>query len=53
VATTTVDRLLDYVLHTPEDPGRSAACVHQRNELINRNLRFLARTKGKAWRGIR
>jgi 4-O-beta-D-mannosyl-D-glucose phosphorylase len=53
VATTTVDRLLDYVLHTPEDPLRSAACVHQRNELINRNLRFLARTKGKAWRGIR
>jgi 4-O-beta-D-mannosyl-D-glucose phosphorylase len=53
VATTTVDRLLDYVLHTPEDPLRSAACVHQRNELINRNLRFLARSKGKAWRGIR
>jgi 4-O-beta-D-mannosyl-D-glucose phosphorylase len=53
VATTTVDRLLDYVLHTPEDPLRSAACVHRRMELINRNLRFLARSKGKAWRGIR
>jgi 4-O-beta-D-mannosyl-D-glucose phosphorylase len=53
VATSTVDRLLDYVLHTPEDPLRSAACVHQRMELINRNLRYLARAKGKAYRGIR
>ncbi len=53
VATTTVDRLLDYVLHTPEDPLRSAACVRQRMELINRNLRYLARAKGKAYRGIR
>jgi 4-O-beta-D-mannosyl-D-glucose phosphorylase len=53
VATSTVDRLLDYVLNTPEDPLRSAACVHQRMELINRNLRYLARAKGKAYRGIR
>ncbi|MDE6713639.1 MAG: glycosidase, partial [Lachnospiraceae bacterium] len=27
VATTTVDRLLDYVFHTPEDPLRSVECV--------------------------
>jgi 4-O-beta-D-mannosyl-D-glucose phosphorylase len=53
VATTTVDRLVDYVLHTPEDPLRSAACVKQRMELIGRNLRYLSRTKGKAWRGLR
>jgi 4-O-beta-D-mannosyl-D-glucose phosphorylase len=53
VATSTVDRLLDYVLHTPEDPLTSAACVRQRMELINRNLRYLARAKGKAYRGIR
>jgi 4-O-beta-D-mannosyl-D-glucose phosphorylase len=53
VATTTIGRLLDYVLHTPEDPLRSAACVAQRIELIERNLKFLSRTKGKAWRGIR
>lgn len=41
VATTTVDRLLDYVLHTPEDPLRSYACVQQRMELINKNLEFI------------
>jgi 4-O-beta-D-mannosyl-D-glucose phosphorylase len=41
VATSTVDRLLDYVLNTPEDPGRSYACVAQRNELIARNLKLL------------
>ena len=37
VATTTVGRLLDYVLNTPADPGRSAACVQQRLELIHNN----------------
>lgn len=41
VATTTVDRLLDYVLHTPEDPLRSYECVQQRIELINKNLQFI------------
>jgi 4-O-beta-D-mannosyl-D-glucose phosphorylase len=53
VATSSVERLLDYVLHTPEDPLRSAACVQQRVELIERNLKFLARTKTKAYRGLR
>jgi 4-O-beta-D-mannosyl-D-glucose phosphorylase len=38
VATSTVDRLLDYVTNTPPDPLRSAACVEQRNELIRKNL---------------
>ncbi|BFH65222.1 glycoside hydrolase family 130 protein [Paenibacillus azoreducens] len=38
VATTTVDRLLDYVINTPEDPLRSFACVEQRIALIDRNL---------------
>jgi len=41
VAETTVDRLLDYVVNTPPDPLRSAACVRQRIELIDRNLAFL------------
>jgi 4-O-beta-D-mannosyl-D-glucose phosphorylase len=40
VAATTMDRLLDYVLNTPPDPLRSAACVRQRLELIERNLRL-------------
>ncbi len=39
VATTTLDRLLDYVCNTPEDPLRSSACVQQRLALIRRNRR--------------
>jgi hypothetical protein len=38
VATSTVPRLLDYVLSTPADPLRSHACVEQRYELIKNNL---------------
>lgn len=41
VATTTVDKLIDYVFNTPEDPGRSVLCVKQRTELIRRNLELL------------
>ena len=40
VAETTIDRLLDYVLNTPPEAHRSAACVQQRMALIERNLRF-------------
>jgi 4-O-beta-D-mannosyl-D-glucose phosphorylase len=38
VATTTVDRLLDYVTNTPPDGLRSRRCVEQRCELIEKNL---------------
>jgi 4-O-beta-D-mannosyl-D-glucose phosphorylase len=38
VATSSVSRLLDYVLHTPSDPLRSYACVEQRYALIEKNL---------------
>ncbi|MEL6589363.1 MAG: glycosidase, partial [Bacteroidota bacterium] len=41
VATSSIDQLLDYVLHTPADPLRSAACVEQRSELIRQNLAYL------------
>ena len=41
VATSTVDRLLDYVLHTPEDPMRSYSCVEQRSALIRKNLQLI------------
>lgn len=41
VATTTVDKLLDYCLNTPEDPLRSYACVQQRIQLIERNMKLL------------
>jgi len=39
VATTTVEKLVDYCMNTPKDPLRSAACVKQRIELIERNLK--------------
>jgi 4-O-beta-D-mannosyl-D-glucose phosphorylase len=38
VATSTIDRLLDYVAHTPADGQRTSVCVQQRCELIRRNL---------------
>jgi 4-O-beta-D-mannosyl-D-glucose phosphorylase len=41
VATTSLEQLTDYVLHTPEDPGRTYACVQQRLELINKNLEIM------------
>ena len=41
VATSTVERLLDYVVNTPPDPLRSYACVEQRNDLITKNLELL------------
>ena len=44
VARTTVDKMLDYVTHTPPDALRSAACVAQRIELIDRNLRLIERS---------
>ncbi|MFV0265507.1 MAG: glycosidase [Draconibacterium sp.] len=37
VATTTVDQLIDYCLHTPEDGFRSAASVQTINKLIDKN----------------
>jgi 4-O-beta-D-mannosyl-D-glucose phosphorylase len=43
VATTTVERLVDYCRNTPPDPLFSAACVRQRIDLIERNLRILRR----------
>ena len=43
VATTTIDKLTDYVFNTPSDPLRSVECVAQRCDLIKKNLEFLAR----------
>lgn len=45
VATTTVDKLIDYVFNTPIDPLRSVECVAQRCDLIKKNLEFLASQK--------
>ena len=41
VVTTPLEKLIDYILNTPEDPGRTAECVKQRNRLIDRNLEYL------------
>jgi 4-O-beta-D-mannosyl-D-glucose phosphorylase len=41
VATSTVDRLVDYCLNTPEDGLTTAESVKTRNALIDNNLKFL------------
>ena len=45
VATTTIDKLIDYVFNTPIDPLRSVECVAQRCGLIEKNLEFLKSNK--------
>ena len=41
VATTTIDKLEDYLFNTPKDPLRSVDCVKQRCELVEKNLALL------------
>jgi 4-O-beta-D-mannosyl-D-glucose phosphorylase len=43
VATSSLERLVDYVTGTPSDPLTSAACVRQRSKLIEKNLSLLGR----------
>ena len=38
VVTSTIAKLVDYVINTPPDPLRSYACVEQRYDLIRKNL---------------
>jgi 4-O-beta-D-mannosyl-D-glucose phosphorylase len=45
VATSSIERLLDYVTTTPADPLRSRLCVEQRCQLIERNLELLRQMK--------
>ena len=42
VATSTVERLVDYCLHTPKDGLRSASSVRTINELIEKNNKYLS-----------
>lgn len=44
VATTSIDKLEDYLFATPEDPLRSPDCVKQRCRLIEKNLQLLEKT---------
>lgn len=41
VATTSIEKLLDYVMNTPEDAGITFASVQQRIKLIESNLELL------------
>ena len=41
VASTTIEKLMDYTFNTPSDPLRSVDCVKQRYELITKNLDYL------------
>lgn len=41
VATTTIDKLVDYTFNTPEDPYRSLECAEQRADLVKKNLQLL------------
>ena len=43
VASTTVEKLLDYAFNTPADPLRSRDCVAQRIALIEKNLEYLSK----------
>lgn len=43
VASTTMERLLDYVFRTPPDALRSVDCVRQRVSLIDQNLSLLSK----------
>ncbi len=43
VATTTVEKLMDYTFNTLSDPLRSVDCVKQRCALITKNLNFMDR----------
>ncbi|MCW3112532.1 MAG: putative glycoside hydrolase [Segetibacter sp.] len=46
VATSTIDRLVDYVINTPEDGFRSENTVKTINEIIDRNLEIASKQNG-------
>jgi 4-O-beta-D-mannosyl-D-glucose phosphorylase len=45
VATSTIDKLVDYCINTPADGYRSASSVNTRNQLIDKNLEWLKNNK--------
>ncbi|MBK8946749.1 MAG: glycosidase [Ignavibacteriae bacterium] len=47
VATSTIDKLFDYVINTPKDELRSFASVQQRKKLIDKNMKLLMSRKKK------
>ncbi|HYF66757.1 MAG TPA: glycosidase [Ohtaekwangia sp.] len=47
VATSTIEKLVDYCMNTPEDGLRSASSVVERNKLIQKNFAWLKENKLK------
>ena len=43
VATTTLDKLVDFVCNSPEDPGNTQLCAAQRDDLFFKKLKILAK----------
>jgi len=43
VATTTLDKLIDYTFNTPQDPFRSLECAEQRKDMIERNEKLISK----------
>jgi 4-O-beta-D-mannosyl-D-glucose phosphorylase len=41
VATTTMEKLVDYALNTPEDAGRTELCAARRDDMVTANLKIL------------
>jgi len=41
VAVSTIEKLLDYCINTPEDAGRTELCALQRNAMIDKNLEVI------------
>jgi 4-O-beta-D-mannosyl-D-glucose phosphorylase len=41
VAVSSIERLLDYVMNTPEDGQYSSKCVEQRIKMIDKNLQLI------------
>ncbi len=43
LVTTTMEKLTDFVLNTPEDAGRSQLCADRRDQMIKNNLKIMAK----------
>ncbi len=49
VATSTVDQLVDYCMHTAPDGMRSATSVQTVNTIIENNKPYIEKQNGKDW----
>ncbi len=47
VATSTIDKLIDYCINTPPDMQKSSECVKQRNSMIRKNLEIIKKENFK------